>query len=136
MSLMLSASRWSRLIAALAVVVFGLAACEDEDKVVSPLKDIVPPSVTITSISHTAESLTVAIRAEDYITVAFIISEVSGGFQASDTLFTVGDSPTATLTTVYGFPAVTQNVNVTVTAIGVDSSGNRAERSSPYTITP
>lgn len=124
------------MMTAMAVAVIGLSACDDEDKVVSPLVDTVPPSVTITSISHTAESLTVAIRAEDYITVAFIISEVSGGFEASDTLFTVGDTEVATLTTVYGFPAVTQNTQVLVTAIGVDSSGNRAERSTPYTITP
>jgi len=124
------------LMAAMAVAVIGLAACEDDDKVVSPLVDNVPPSVTITSVSHTAESLTVSIRAEDYISVALIISEISGGIVAADTLFTVGRTTSATLRAEYFFPPVTQNTAVTITGIGLDSSGNRAQRVTSYTITP
>ena len=133
---MRSATRWSCLVAAMALVVFGSAACEDEDKVVSPIDDTVPPSVTITSVSHTAESLTVSIKAEDYISVAMIVSDLCCDIVASDTLFTVGRTESATLKAEYHFPAVTQNTTVTITGIGVDSSGNRAQRTTPYTITP
>lgn len=133
---MRSASRWSCLMAAVALVVFGSAACDEEDKVVSPIDDTVPPSVTITNVTHTAGSLTVTVRAEDYISVARVISEVCCDIVASDTFFTVGRTETATLTAEYTFPPVTQDTPVTITGIGIDSSGNRAQRVTPYTITP
>ncbi|MGD8866517.1 MAG: hypothetical protein PVI01_02790 [Gemmatimonadales bacterium] len=120
----------------MALVVFGSAACEDEDKVVSPIDDTTPPSVTITSVSHTAESLTVNVKADDYISVAMVISEVCCDIVASDTFFTVGRTETATLRAEYFFPAVTQNTPVTITGIGIDSSGNQAQRTTPYIITP
>ncbi len=136
---MRSASRWSRILAAMAVVLIGLAACDDEDKVVSPLVDNVPPAVSITSVSHDAEALTVRVRADDYISIAFIVTEVCCndlGEAIADTVYFTGRTTTATASTTFAFwEPITQNTAVTITGIGVDSQGNKAQRTIPYLIT-
>lgn len=139
MSLMRSASRWSRLTAALLVVAaLGVVACEDEDKVVAPLNDTVPPAVSITNVSHDAETLTVSVRAEDFISVAYIVTEIccdDTGGAVADTTFYSGRTTTATVTTVFSFfEPITQTTIIEVRGVGVDSSGNEAERVIPYAI--
>lgn len=135
---MRSASRWSRLTAVVIVAGLGVIACEEEDKVVAPLDDTVPPAVSITNVSHDAESLTVSVRAEDYISVAFIVTEIccdDTGGSVADTTFYSGRTTTASVTTVFSFfEPITQSTTVEVRGVGVDSSGNKAERVIPYLI--
>jgi hypothetical protein len=136
---MRSVSRWSRFTAAMILAAVGMVACEDEDKVVAPINDTVPPAVSITSVSHSAEALSVSVRAEDYISVAYIVTEIccdDQGKAISDTTYYVGRTTTASVTTVFTFwEPITQNTAVEVRGIGVDSSGNRTERVTPYLIT-
>jgi hypothetical protein len=116
----------------------GVVACDDEDKVLAPINDTVPPAVSITNVSHNTESLTVSVRAEDYISVAFIVTELccdDQGKPVSDTTYYVGRTTTASVTTVFNFwEPITQNTTIEVRGIGVDSSGNRTERVIPYLI--
>ena len=135
---MRSESRWSRYTIAIVLAALGVVACDDEGKVVAPINDTVPPAVTITSVSHNAEALTVTIRAEDYISVAFIVTEIccdDQGKAVSDTTRYVGRTTTASVTTVFNFwEPITQTTAIEVRGIGVDSSGNRTERAIPYLI--
>ncbi len=136
---MRSASRWSRHTMALVLAALGVVACDDEDKVVAPINDTVPPAVSITNVTHNAEALTVSVRAEDYISVAFIVTEIccdDQGKAVSDTTRYVGRTTTASVTTYFNFwEPITQNTAIEVRGIGVDSSGNRTERVIPYLIT-
>jgi hypothetical protein len=120
--------------ATMVVAALGLSACEDDDKV-----DTVPPAVTISSVSHTAEALTVRVRADDYISVAFIVTQVCCddlGKAIADTVYFTGRTTSATATTTFAFwEPITQNTAVEITGIGVDSQGNQAQRVVPYLIT-
>lgn len=124
---------------AIVLAVVGVVACDDEDKVVAPINDTVPPAVSITNVSHNAEALTVSVRADDYISVAFIVTELccdDQGKPVSDTTRYVGRTITASVTTTFEFwEPITQNTAIEVRGIGVDSSGNRAQRVIPYLIT-
>lgn len=137
---MRSARVWSRFLAATAIAAaFGMVACEDDDKAVAPLEDTIPPAVDITNISHTKESLTVSVRAEDYISVKYVVTEICCddlGAAVADTTYFVGRTTTATVTTTFAFfEAITQNTFVQIRGIGVDSQDNRAEDVVDYLIT-
>jgi len=117
----------------------GVVACDDEGKVLAPINDTVPPAVSITNVTHNAEALTVSVRAEDYISVAFIVTELccdDQGKPVSDTTRYVGRTTTASVTTTFKcWEPITQNTAIEVRGIGVDSSGNQGQRVIPYLIT-
>lgn len=144
---MLGARGWARLTAGLvAVTVLGIAACEEDDAVYGPLVDTTPPVISITDVSQSGDTLKTSVKAEDYISVSLVVTEIRrtdqletiitaegdtitlGRLLSSDTARTAGRVTEFTVNTTW-FLGFTQPTRVQIRAIAEDSQGNRSESS-------
>ncbi len=140
---MRSARGWARLLTGvLAATALVVTACEDEDSVFGPLDDAVPPVVSITGASQAGDTLRTTVKAEDFISVALVVTElrrtdqfetvitvdgdtvVLGRLLAVDTTRFSGRVQSATVNTTF-FTGFTQPTAVEVRAVAVDAQGNQ-----------
>ena len=90
---MLSAGGKARLLAgALAAAMGALVACEEGDAVFNPLEDTTPPVVSITSAVPSGDTLRVTVQAEDFINVAFVVTEIRSLDQLTTEVTPSGDT--------------------------------------------
>jgi hypothetical protein len=127
---------------AVALAVLGLVGCEEDDAVFGPHDDDVPPTVSITNISQGADTLRISVTAEDFISIAFIVTElrrtdafetvvtaggdtlILGRLLAVDTARFTGRATTATSNTTF-FGGFAQATVINVRAVAVDAQGNQ-----------
>ncbi len=114
---MLSAGGKARLLAgALAAAMGALVACEEGDAVFNPLEDTTPPVVSITSAVPSGDTLRVTVQAEDFINVAFVVTEIRSLDQLTTEVTPSGD--TLILGRLIGIDTTrfsSRNTSVTVT---------------------
>ncbi|UCF18854.1 MAG: PilN domain-containing protein [Gemmatimonadota bacterium] len=125
---MRSARSWARLLMVTVVVgVIGLAACDVDDAAYAPLNDQVPPTVSITEYAQSASTLDATVVAEDFISVASVVTELrqAGQLLAVDTTRFTGRTLSATVKTSFliSFQAAT---TVEIRAVAQDAAGNVA----------
>ncbi len=99
--------------------------------------DTTPPAVSITNISSTKTALTTTVKADDYIGVYFIVTEIrdmAGGLLIADTTYYAGRTTSATVTTTFLHP-YTETTPVEVRGIGVDSQANEGTATAVHIIT-
>ncbi|MGD2216481.1 MAG: hypothetical protein PVJ64_06980, partial [Gemmatimonadales bacterium] len=149
---MLSERGWARLLTGtMAVAVLGLAACEEDDALYGPLVDTAPPVVSITDAKSSGDTLVTTVEAEDFIALAFVVTElrrtdqfetvitaagdtiVLGRLIAVDTTRFVGRTVQATVNVTF-FTGFTNPTNVEVRAVAVDSQDNEATASAVVTV--
>jgi hypothetical protein len=129
-----------------AVTVLGIAACEEDDAVYGPLVDTTPPVISITDVSQSGDTLKTSVKAEDFISVSLVVTEIRrtdqletiitaegdtitlGRLLTCDTARTAGRVTEFTVNTSW-FLGFTQPTQVQVRAIAEDSQGNRSESS-------
>jgi hypothetical protein len=124
------------MMATLVAATLGIVACEDEGKAIAPLVDTTPPAVSITNIASTKTTLTTTVRAEDYISVYFIVTEIlddTGGLIIADTTYFAGRNTSATVTTTWVHP-YTATTAIQVRGIGVDSQANEGTSTAGHVI--
>ncbi|MEE9245082.1 MAG: hypothetical protein V3U63_02670 [Gemmatimonadota bacterium] len=74
---MLSARGWARLMAgAMSLAVLGIVGCEEEDAAFGPFVDDVPPTVSIVDVQEVESFTDITVRAEDFIAVTVVITEI------------------------------------------------------------
>ncbi|MDP2576909.1 MAG: hypothetical protein Q8W48_04310, partial [Candidatus Palauibacterales bacterium] len=74
---MLSARGWARLMAgAMSLAVLGIVGCEEEDAAFGPFVDDVPPTVSIVDVQEVEPFTDITVRAEDFIAVSVVITEI------------------------------------------------------------
>ncbi len=141
---MLSARTWARPLAGmLAVTLLGIAACEDEDAAFSPLVDSTPPVVSITGASQSGDTLRVSVEAEDFISVAWVATElrrtdqfetvitaegdtlVLGALISVDTTFFAGRVVSATVNTTFFVPFTAATI-IEIRAVAADAQENQS----------
>ncbi len=141
---MRSARGVARLLAGVAVLGFlGLVGCEEDSSVFGPLDDQAPPVVSITGASQSGDTLVVTVKAEDFIHVAFVVTELRstsefttvitatgdtltlGRLLAVDTSRFIGRAQSATVITTF-FTGFTQATPVDIRAVAQDAQGNEA----------
>jgi len=140
---MRSTRRWARLLAGMmAATVLVIAACDDEgSQLLEPLVDEVPPVVNILNAAQSADTLTTNVQAEDFISLAWVATELRrtdqfetvvtpegdtltlGRLIAADTFFFAGRVQDATVTTRF-FVFFTQATPVQVRAVASDAQDN------------
>lgn len=149
---MLSVRGWARLLmGTIAVAVLGLAACEEDDALYGPLVDTAPPVVSISDALATGDTLTTTVDAEDFIALAFVVTEIRrtdafetvitaagdtlvlGQLIAVDTTRFVGRTVQATVSVTF-YTGFTNPTNVQVRAVAVDSQDNEATASAVVTV--
>jgi len=149
---MLSVRGWARLLmGTMAVTVLGLAACEEDDSLYGPLVDTAPPVVSISGAQTAGDTLTTTVDAEDFIALAFVVTElrrtdqfetvitaegdtvVLGRLIAVDTTRFAGRTVQATVSTTF-YTGFTNPTNVQIRAIAVDSQENEATASAVVTV--
>jgi hypothetical protein len=149
---MLSARSWARLLAGImAVTMLGTVACEDEEAAFSPLVDTTPPTLSITGASQSGDTLRVTVEVEDFISVAWVSTElrrtdqfetvitadgdtlVLGRLVALDTTVFTGRVQSATVNTTFFVPFTTATV-VEIRAVAEDAQGNRAAKSATIVV--
>ncbi|UCC82066.1 MAG: hypothetical protein JSW46_13805 [Gemmatimonadota bacterium] len=149
---MLSVRGWARLLmGTMAVTVIGLAACQEDDALYGPLVDTAPPVVSITDAQTAGDTLTTTVDAEDFIALAFVVTEIRrtdqfetviteagdtivlGRLIAVDTTRFVGRTVQATVSVTF-FTGFTTPTNVQIRAIAVDSQDNEATASAVVTV--
>ncbi len=129
----------------IALAIFGVAACEEDDAVFGPLDDQVPPTVSITGATQSADTLVVTVLAEDFISVASVVTElrrtdvfetvitadgdtvVLGRLLAVDTTNFSGRTVSAEVRTTFFVPFQTATA-VGIRAVAIDASGNLATK--------
>jgi hypothetical protein len=135
----------------MAVAVLGLAACEEDDSLYGPLVDTAPPVVSISGAETAADTLITTVDAEDFIALAFVVTElrrtdqfetvitaegdtiVLGRLIAVDTTRFVGRTVQATVSTTF-YTGFTNPTNVQIRAVAVDSQDNEATASAVVTV--
>ncbi len=141
---MLSARGWTRLLmGTMAVAMLGIAACEEEDSVYGPLVDETPPTVKVSGAQQSGDTLITTVNAEDFISVAYVVTElrrtdqfetvitpegdtlVLGRLIAVDTTRFSGRAISVTVNTTF-FTGFTQPTFVEIRAVAVDAQLNRA----------
>ncbi len=141
---MRSARGVARLLAGLTLVAsLWLPACEEDSAVFGPLDDQAPPVVSITGASQSGDTLVTTVKAEDFIHVAFVVTELRstsqfttiitaagdtltlGRLLAVDTSRFIGRVQTATVNTTF-FTGFTQATPVDIRAVAQDAQGNEA----------
>ncbi|UCC73392.1 MAG: hypothetical protein JSV86_02160 [Gemmatimonadota bacterium] len=149
---MLSVRGWTRLLTGtIAVALLGMAACEADDAVYGPLEDNTPPVVSVTDATVSGDTLVTKVEAEDFIALAFVVTEIRrtdqfetvitasgdtvvlGRLVAVDTTWFAGRTVQATVTTTF-FTAFTNPTAVEIRAIAVDSQDNEATDSAIVTV--
>ncbi len=149
---MLSVRGWARLLmGTMAVAVLGLAACEEDDAVYGPLVDTAPPVVSITNAQTAGDTLTTTVDAEDFIALAFVVTElrrtdqfetvitaagdtiVLGRLIAVDTTRFAGRTVQASVSVTF-FTGLTNPTDVQIRAIAVDSQDNEASATAVVTV--
>jgi hypothetical protein len=133
------------------VAVLGLAACEEDDALYGPLVDTAPPVVSITNAQSAGDTLITTVDAEDFIALAFVVTElrrtdqfetvitatgdtiVLGRLIAVDTTRFVGRTVQASVTVTF-FTGLTNPTNVEIRAVAVDSQENEATASAVVTV--
>jgi hypothetical protein len=135
----------------MAVAVLGLAACEEDDAVYGPLVDTAPPVVSITNAQTAGDTLTTTVDAEDFIALAFVVTElrrtdqfetvitaagdtiVLGRLIAVDTTRFAGRTVQASVSVTF-FTGLTNPTDVQIRAIAVDSQDNEASATAVVTV--
>lgn len=149
---MLSVRGWARLLmGTMAVAVLGLAACEEDDAVYGPLVDTAPPVVSITNAQTAGDTLVTTVDAEDFIALAYVVTElrrtdqfetvitaegdtiVLGRLIAVDTTRFVGRTVQATVSVTF-YTGLTQPTDIEIRAVAVDSQDNEASTSAVVTV--
>ncbi|MEE8521410.1 MAG: hypothetical protein V3S83_08625, partial [Gemmatimonadota bacterium] len=141
---MLSARGWARLMAgAMSLAVLGIVGCEEEDAAFGPFVDDVPPTVSIVDVQEVEPFTDITVRAEDFIAVSVVITEIRDPNRlvaeitpAGDTLvlgFLLGVDTTrfsgrnTDVTVISKFQTFfTQPTLVTIRAKGIDAQLNEA----------
>jgi hypothetical protein len=106
------------MMATLVTATLGIVACEGDDKAIAPLVDTTPPAVSITNIVSSKTTLTTTVKAEDYISVYFIVT---------------GRNTSASVTTTWLHP-YTATTEIQVRGIGVDSQANEGSSTAGHVI--
>jgi hypothetical protein len=127
----------------MAVTVLLMAGCDEEDSVFGPLEDTTPPVVSITDASQSGDTLKLTVKAEDFISVVSVVTElrrtdqfetiitvdgdtvVLGRLLAVDSTSFAGRVQSATVNSIF-FTSFTQATEVEIRAIAVDAQGNEA----------
>ncbi len=137
--------RWRRLLASVtAMTALAFAACNDDDEIFyGPLDDSVPPAVSITSANQAGDTLRTTVYAEDFISVAYVVTELRrtdqfetvvtangdtlmlGRLIAYDTTHFAGRMTSATVETTFLSP-FSAPATVDIRAVAVDAQGNWA----------
>jgi hypothetical protein len=122
--------------ATLVTATLGIVACEGDDKAIAPLVDTTPPAVSITNIVSSKTTLTTTVKAEDYISVYFIVTEIlddTGELIIADTTYFAGRNTSASVTTTWLHP-YTATTEIQVRGIGVDSQANEGSSTAGHVI--
>ncbi len=141
---MRSARGVARLVAGLVLVAsLWLPACDEDSAVFGPLDDQAAPVVSITGASQSGDTLVTTVKAEDFIHVAFVVTElrstsqfttiitangdtiILGRLLAVDTSKFIGRVQSATVNTTF-FTGFTQATPVDIRAVAQDAQGNEA----------
>jgi hypothetical protein len=134
-----------------AVTVLGTTACEEDSAVFTPLVDETPPTVSITSIEVSADTLRITTQSEDFIGIGAVVVDlrrtdqfqteitasgdtlILGALITTDTTYTTGQVQEFIVTTTFLLPFTTATlIEVAVTAI--DTQENTARTSALITI--